>query len=222
VQLTRGPAERYRPGRVLPLAIGTALLVPLAALAVFVTSGQKQAAPPQPAGPAKTPADRAARAMPPGEQSFIAAIERGKAAYEAGASDTEQAAARSDRAGEICRAVPNPHIFAWSGVVDAVSLEAGDAPVVSIEIAPNTRLMTGSGVAGSAAIDPYALPSLSTLQPGQAVAFSGIFQSSRPGDADCYRQTISTPGGAMTAPVFVIGLYGIAAFNGSAPAEPSK
>ena len=164
--------------------------------------------------------------MPPGEQSFIAAIDRGKAAYEAGTTDAEKAVARTNRASEICRAVPNPHIFAWSGVVDAVSPDAGDAPFVSIEIAPNTHLTTRSGAdagaAGSSAIDPYVLPSLATLQPGQAVAFSGIFLSPRPGDADCYRQAVPTPSGAMTAPVFMISLYGIAPFKGSTPAERGK
>jgi len=204
----------------LPLAIGTALLVVLAALVVFVAGGPEHAASPLPArplGPAKTPADRAARAMPPGEQSFIAAIDRGKAAYESGATDAARAAARSDRAGEICRAVPNPHIFAWSGIVEAVS-----PSFVSIEIAPNIRLATRAGAEDSTAIDRYVLQSLSMLEPGQAVAFSGIFLPSRPGEADCYRQAIPAPSDAMTAPVFMIGLYGIAAFKGTAPAERSK
>jgi hypothetical protein len=216
----RGPAGRYRPGRMLPLAIGTALLVVLAALVVFVAGGPEQAASPVPArplGPAKTPADRAARAMPPGEQSFIAAIDRGRAAYQAGATEAERAAARSDRAGEICRAVPNPHVFAWSGVVEAVS-----PSFVSIEIAPNIRLATRAGAEAPPAIDPYVLQSLSTLEPGQAVAFSGIFLPSRPGEADCYQQAMPAPSDAMTAPVFIIGLYGIAAFKASAPAERSK
>lgn len=155
--------------------------------------------------------------MPPGERGFIAAIERGKAGYAAGPTDTEQAAARSDRAGEICRAVPNPHIFAWSGIVDAVSPGAGGTPFVSIEIAPDIHLATQSAADPGAALDPSVLRSLSTLQPGQAVAISGTFLAARPGDADCYRQAVPTPSGAMTAPVFMISLWGIAPFAASAP-----
>jgi hypothetical protein len=220
---------RYRPDRAMPLAIGTALLAAVAAFVVFGGSGQKQAAPPLPSGQAtaaKTPADRAARAMPPGERSFIAAIARGRAAYEAGPTDTEKAAARSDRAGEICRAVLNPHVWAWSGVVDAVSPNAGGRPFVSIEIAPDIRLATqnaaDAGAEGSTALDPSVLRSLSTLQPGQPVAFEGSFLPSRPDNADCYRQAIPTPSGAMTAPVFVISLWSITPFPPSAPAERSK
>ena len=141
-------------------------------------------------------------------------------------TDTERAAARSDRASEICRAVPNPHVFAWSGVVNAVSPNAAGTPFVSIEIAPDIRLATQSvadvGAEGSTALDPSVLRSLSTLQPGQAVAFSGTFLPSRPDDADCYRQAVPTPSGAMTAPVFMISLWGIAPFAASAPADRSR
>lgn len=223
--LPRRSTERYRPGKIMPLAIGTALLAAMAALVVFGTGVQERAVPSLPLAPAaaaNTPAGRAIRAMPPGERSFIAAIDQGRAAYEAGAADTEKAAARLTRAGEICRVVPNPHVFAWSGVVEAVSAEADSSAFVSIEIETNIRLTTRDGAAGSSAIDPYVLPSLASLQPGQAVAFSGLFQAARPGGADCYRQTAPTPGDAMTAPVFVIGLYGIAPFKGSVPAEGSK
>ena len=229
VQPPKGQAVQYRPNRTMPLAIGTALLAAMAAFVVFGGSSRKPAAPPLPSGQAaaaKTPADRAARAMPPGERSFIAAIELGRAAYEASPTDTEKAAARSDRAGEICRAVPNPHVWAWSGIIDAASSTAGGRPFVSIEIAPDIRLATQSaadaGAEGSIALDPSVLRDLSTLQPGQAVAFSGSFLPSRPGDADCYRQAIPTPSGAMTAPVFMISLWGINPFPASAPAERSK
>ncbi len=151
--------------------------------------------------------------MPPAELSFIAAIDRGRAAFQA--ADAEQAAARSARAAEICRVLPNPHVFAWSGVVDAVAPAAGGSPFVSIEIAPGLRLTTQDGE-GADAIDRHVLPALATLQPGQAVAFSGLF---RPGEADCYRQTVSTLEGAMTAPVFGLSLYGIAPFKGSVPVQ---
>lgn len=223
--LPRRSTERYRPGTIVPLAIGTALLAAMAALVVFGTGVEEQAAAPLPSTPAaaaNTPAGRAVRAMPPGERSFIAAIDRGRAAYDSGATDPEKATARATRAVEICQAVPNPHVFAWSGVVEAVSPDADGAPFVSIEIAPDLRLTTRDGAAGSSAIDPYVLPSLASLQPGQAVAFSALFRAVRPDGADCYRQTAPTPGDAMTAPVFVIGLYGIAPFKGSVPAEGSK
>jgi len=210
----------------LPLAIGTALLAVIAAIILFGSSGGKHAPPPEPSRPmaaANTPAGRAERAMPPAEQSFIAAIEQGKAAYEAGPGDAEKAAARATRAGALCQAVPNPHFFAWSGVVAAVSADAAGPPFVSIEIAPKTRLTTQDDTAaGAGTIDPDVLPALSTLQPGQAVAFTGIFRPARPGDADCYRQAMPTPDEAMAAPVFVIGLYSIAPFKGPAPAERSK
>ena len=216
---------RYRPSMMLPLAIGTALLAPIAALLLFAGVG-REPAPPLSSAPAtvpKTPADRAARAMPPAERSFIAAIDQGKAAYEAGATDAEKAAARASRAGEICRAIPNPHVFAWSGVVDAVSPEAGGAPFVSIEIAPAIRVTTrGDADDAAAAIDPYVLPALAMLQPGQAVVFSGLFLAPRPDGADCYRQASLTAGDAMTAPVFRISLYGIAPFAGASPAQGNK
>jgi hypothetical protein len=212
----RAPTARpapYRTGRRARLAVGASVLFATAVIIGLGSFGRKAAVQDTRPAPAATPIDRAAQLMPPAERGFIAAILRGRAAYEASATEAEKAAARPARGRDICRAVPDRHVFAWTGTVDALSAKSDGKTLVSIELAPDIRLTTWNDEAAGwapAVPDPALSLSLRALHPHQAVAFSGTFLPSPAAAADCYGESSTTLGGSMTRPAFLFALFGVA------------
>jgi uncharacterized protein len=76
--------------------------------------------------PAAAPVDRKAL--------LVAAVEKGRQAYAAGANDMAKGAARPRRAKDICAAMPSAAIEKWSGIVETLSSNGDGLGVLSIKI----------------------------------------------------------------------------------------
>jgi Sel1 repeat len=151
------------------------------------------------------------------ETLLIAAVERARAAYAAGANDMAKGGARPARAKEICAVLKNDNrIDHWVGNVETLSSNSDGLGVLSIQIAKGISIKTWnnaiSDVVDKTLIDPDAtvFKQAVALKIGQRVTFGGSFIPSPP---DCIREGSLTLEGSLTKPEFIF------RFSNIAPAE---
>lgn len=152
----------------------------------------------------------AARVMPPmpaDEQAFIQAVERGAAAYKAGANEMAKGASRPARAKDICAVIKGPAVRDWVGVIDTLSSNSDGKGVLGVKITRVITMKTWNNAVSDAGdrtlIEPGSplFNTAAAMKPGAIVYFSGtVFRS----DVDCMRETSLTIGGSMEEPEFLI------------------
>jgi hypothetical protein len=151
--------------------------------------------------------------MPQVEGLLIAAVERARAAYAAGANDMARGAARPARAREICAVLANPRIAAWVGTVETLSSNSDGLGVLSIQIAEGISIKTWNNALSDTAyqtlIDPGSpiFKVAVTLKEGQSVTFGGQFF---PDKTDCFKESSLTLKGSLTQPAFIFRFSNIA------------
>lgn len=162
-----------------------------------------------------------AQPMPASERDFIAAVDRGRAAYAAGTTDFQKGAARPSRARDICQALVGMAVDGWVGTIVDLSTNNGGQGVVKIAIAPDIHVMTWnnelSDILSATLIKPNTpvFRSLFALQPKQEVVFSGTLL---PSTDDCAQEGSLSLYGSMTDPEFIFRFSKIA----PPPARPAS
>ncbi len=169
-------------------------------------SGSAPASQPAARAAAAPPVDQMAQMMPATERDFIAAVNRGMAAYRSGETEFQKGASRPARAHEICQVLRSPAVGGWVGKLDEISTNGDGNGVISIEIAPDVHIKTWNNSLSDvmdrtlvAAGTPL-FQSLFALRPHQTVAFSGTFL---PSQTDCVQEPSLTMSGSMTDPGFI-------------------
>jgi len=113
---------------------------------------------------------------------------------------------RQKRAAMICQTITNLQVTNWVGTVDKLDTTIAGGGIISIAVmpnvdfgtAPNTLLDMGSNTVISPGSDLF--HTLSTLQTGQKVVFSGELFSS---PSDCIQEASVTDSGSMQNPLFI-------------------
>jgi hypothetical protein len=148
------------------------------------------------------------------ETLLIAAVEKARAAFAAGANDMAKGAARPARAKEICAILKNQRLVSdWVGKVETLSSNSDGLGVLSIQIAEGISIKTWnnaiSDIQDKTLIDPEsAVFKLAvTLKIGQRVTFGGQFF---PSPTDCIREGSLTQEGSLTKPEFIFRFSDIA------------
>jgi hypothetical protein len=151
------------------------------------------------------------------ETLLIAAVERARAAYAAGANDMAKGAARPARAKEICAILKdNLYVINWPGKVEKLSSNSDGFGVLAIQIDNGMSIKTWnnalSDIQDETLIDPSSaiFQQAVLLKEGQKVTFGGRFIPSK---TDCIREGSLTLEGSLTKPEFIF------RFSNIAPAE---
>jgi uncharacterized protein len=137
---------------------------------------------------------------------LVAAVEKARQAYAAGANDMAKGAARPRRAKDICAAMPSPAIEKWSGIVETLSSNGDGLGVLSIKIDGDVALKTWnnslSDIGDHTLIDPNSnvFREATALKVGQKVIFSGTFI---PNTTDCFHEGSLTVAGSLEKPEFI-------------------
>jgi hypothetical protein len=156
--------------------------------------------------PKQIEAGLASVALPETEKLLIAAVEKARAAYSAGANEMAQGAARPARAKEICTAIRNPQVSGWVGEVETLSSNSDGLGVLGIRIAKDLLIKTWNNAISDAAsktlIDPESsvFKKAVILNKGQRIKFAGQFIRD---DTDCFREGSLTLKGSLTQPEFI-------------------
>jgi hypothetical protein len=144
--------------------------------------------------------------LPETEKLLIAAVEKARAAYSAGANEMAQGAARPARAKEICTAIKNPQVSGWVGEVETLSSNSDGLGVLAIRIAKDVLIKTWNNAISDAAnktlIDPESsvFKKAVVLRKGQRIEFAGQLIRD---DTDCFREGSLTLKGSLTQPEFI-------------------
>jgi len=161
----------------------------------------KQVAAAKDANPNNTPSP-----MPEAEKAFIAAVEKARAAYAAGANEMAQGAARPARAKEICAALKNPQVTGWIGEVETLSSNSDGLGVLAIRVTKDLLIKTWNNAVSDAShktlIDPESsvFKKAVVLKKGQKIKFAGQFILD---GTDCFREGSLTLKGSLTQPEFI-------------------
>jgi hypothetical protein len=113
----------------------------------------------------------------------------------------------TQRASMICKTISGLAVTDWVGTVDKVDTTVSGGALLSISVMQNVDFGTAPNStlnAGSNTLIPQDSPlyhTVSTLQPGQKIRFSGTLFSSA---TDCIQESSVTVGGSMTNPLFLI------------------
>ncbi|MFA6966112.1 hypothetical protein [Bosea sp. (in: a-proteobacteria)] len=139
------------------------------------------------------------------QQLFIQAVERGRAAYAAGANEMAKGGARPARAKEICAALADIKVSGWTGVVRELSSNSHGKGVLSVDIGQGILLGTTTidfGDWNDTLIAPGSalFQKAAALAPKQRVSFSGLLVRN---DVDCVQEKSLTLAGSMKAPEFL-------------------
>lgn len=157
----------------------------------------------------------AASTMPPAsaaEDSFVKAVEDGRATYTAGLNDMVRGVARPRRAEAICRAVPRGAVQNWTGKLVMLGSSAAGRGVVVIEVAPHLLVATNRTDAADdkdrTLIDTRSplFAYAAALAVGDRVQFSGTLV---PGTEDCFKEVGKDVKTSMADPEFVMRLDSI-------------
>lgn len=113
---------------------------------------------------------------------------------------------RQKRAAMICQTIPNLQVTNWVGTVDKLDTTIAGGGIIAIAVmpdvdfgtAPNTLSNLGNNTVLSPGSDLF--HTLSTLQVGQKVRFSGQLFSS---PTDCVEEASVTDAGSMQNPLFI-------------------
>jgi len=144
--------------------------------------------------------------MPEAERLLVAAVEKGRAAYVAGANEMAQGAARPARAKEICAVLKDVRVTNWLGEVETLSSNSDGLGVLSIQIAKGISIKTWNNAISDTGdmtlIDPESavFKQAVALRKGQSVRFGGQFFRN---STDCIREGSLTLKGSLTQPEFI-------------------
>jgi hypothetical protein len=144
---------------------------------------------------------------------FVAAVDKWRSAFEAGANDMAKGAARPARARDLCNIVRNRSIIGWIGTVTTLSSNNDGKGVLAMKIGRDIELKTWnnsfSDLGDRTLLEPGTgiFQRATVLRKGQRVAVSGAFIAS---DTDCVRETSLTITGSMTEPEFLLRFTDIA------------
>jgi hypothetical protein len=143
--------------------------------------------------------------MPEPEKLLIAAVEKARAAYAAGANEMAKGAAWPARAKEICAAFKDLRVGNWLGEVETLSSNSDGLGVLSIQIATisiKTWNIALADVEDRTLIDPDSavFKRAVVLRKGQRVTFGGQFFRN---PTDCIREGSLTLKGSLTEPEFI-------------------
>jgi hypothetical protein len=144
--------------------------------------------------------------LPESERLLIAAVEKARAAYAAGANEMAQGAARPARAKEICGAIRNPQISGWIGEVETLSSNSGGLGVLAIRIAKDLLIKTWNNTISDSSAKTIINPESAVfkkavvLKKGQRIKFAGQFIRD---DTDCFREGSLSLKGSLTQPEFI-------------------
>ncbi len=114
---------------------------------------------------------------------------------------------RQKRAALICQVIPNLAVTNWVGTVDKLDTTIAGGGIVSIAVMPNVDFGTAPNSLMNLNTNTVISPgsnlfhTLSTLQVGQKVTFSGQLFSSQ---TDCIQEASVTSDGSMQNPLFLI------------------
>jgi hypothetical protein len=147
---------------------------------------------------------------PVNEDVFVETVQQFGQDYATEISQNEilAVALRRKRADTLCEMFPgysifsNKHIINWHGTVESISVNNDGEVSLSINIGEKVTIRTEYGWFSSTKIEPSAsfYNVLSSIKSGQAIQFSGTFQSS---SEDCLQENSITLRGGMTDPEFI-------------------
>lgn len=166
-------------------------------------------APPTPSVPQTAPAPLSVPVstppIPPDQARFVAAIDRARAAYAAGANDMAKGAARPARGRELCAAVPGV-VSGWIGTVSTLTTNGDGRGVLGVEIGDRIELKTWNNALSDAGDKTLIQPQSPLheqairLRIGARVQVSGSLAR---GDVDCFRESSLTMDGSIRSPEFI-------------------
>ena len=155
-----------------------------------------------------TPAvvDNYKQAMPAIQTAFIDIITRSKLAYSQAENDMKSQSILVKRGKEICAAIPNYSFKNWTGrIIElGVSTLSGDRGYITIGVGDEIEIGTSMGELATS-IDPESLlfKSVSELEIGDEVKFSGNFIEGYTSDYDCIRNSRAARDTRMNEPFFL-------------------
>jgi hypothetical protein len=144
--------------------------------------------------------------LPETEKLLIAAVEKARAAYSAGANEMAQGAARPARAKEICAAIKTTQVNGWVGEVETLSSNSDGLGVLAIRIAQGVLVKTWnnaiSDTSNKTLIDPESsvFRKAVVLKKGQRIKFAGQFIRD---ETDCFREGSLSLKGSLTQPEYI-------------------
>jgi TPR repeat protein len=158
-----------------------------------------------------------AHSMPEAESLLLAAVEKARSAYVAGANEMAQGAARPARAKEICAVFKDDlRVSNWLGEVAILSSNSDGLGVLSIQIAEGVSIKTWnnalSDLVDKTLIDPEStvFKQAIALRKGQKIRFGGQFIRN---PTDCIREGSLTLKGSLTQPEFIFRFSNLTAFE---------
>jgi TPR repeat protein len=144
--------------------------------------------------------------MPESEKLLIAAVQKARAAYAAGANEMAQGAARPARAKAVCGGIKNLQVNDWIGEVQTLSSNSDGLGVLSIQIAEGIVIKTWnnaiSDTSAKTLLDPESpvFKKAVLLKKGQRVKFAGQFIRD---ETDCFREGSLTLKGSIAKPEYI-------------------
>lgn len=140
------------------------------------------------------------------QHEFNLIIEKYGTAYSEAANDMAAGMQRPRRAKDICAALGGREVRDWTGFISEVSSNGDGYGVLAVETGKGTTIGTWNNALSDDGYNTLLKPGdpvldvAATLQPGQAVMFSGTFFRSK---TDCITESSLTIRGAMLQPDFV-------------------
>ena len=127
------------------------------------------------------------------ERAFIAAVEHGKAEYEAADNDMMKGGARGRRKVAICNALTGTSISRWSGVISDLGSNSEGKGTLTVDLGNGIQLATFNNGLSDGLKDSHTLIDSSTplfasvahLKKGDAIQLSGELFSD---DTDCVEE----------------------------------
>lgn len=133
------------------------------------------------------------------QAAFVAMVANAREAWRTADNDMMRGGIRTRRADDMCQLLRPPAVTDWVGSIDARSSRNDGRGVLSIRLAPDLTLATGSTDAGTIPANSALFNQVAALQRGQQVVFSGVFQRS---GNDCLAEMSLTVRSAMLEPQF--------------------
>jgi hypothetical protein len=153
------------------------------------------------------------------QASFVAAIDKWRKTYAAGANDMAKGAARPARAKEVCSIVKAYSVAKWIGTVDTLSSNGDGLGVLAVKIGDDVVLKTWNNSVSDASDHTMINPDsdifrkASSLKVGQRVAISGMFIPELGKTTDCFREGSITLAGSLQSPEYIFRFSDIAAVD---------
>jgi len=142
----------------------------------------------------------------PEQSEFNIVVEKYATAYSGAANEMAAGMQRPKRAEEICSVLGGRQVWDWTGFITEVSSNGDGYGVLTIETGKGTTIGTWNNAFSDDGYKTLLKPEdpvlevAATLQPGQAVMFSGTFFRSK---TDCIKESSLTLRGSMLQPDFI-------------------